>query len=179
MDIAWCSPGNGRATASPESSAGPLQGRIGRRVCEIERCTRMTLSGSPPPPTILDCARADDLVGCTSPPYGRQPDTQPSPFLPRDRLTPPSRAGALNRTPATVKPATPRRRPTRPVAATVGVAPRAPASMKNSKPSTRPPREKDRTPLVRASALLLMAGLLYLLWPSAETAYLAMESVIR
>ncbi|WP_205749446.1 hypothetical protein, partial [Burkholderia cepacia] len=68
---------------------------------------------------------------------------------------------------------------TRPVAATVGVAPRAPASMKNSKPPTRLPREKDRTPLVRAGALLLMAGLLYLLWPSAETAYLAMESVIR
>ncbi|MBY4767448.1 hypothetical protein [Burkholderia ambifaria] len=38
---------------------------------------------------------------------------------------------------------------------------------------------KDRTPMVRAGALLLMAGLLYLLWPSAETAYLAMESVIR
>ncbi|MET3823350.1 hypothetical protein ACVK00_004985 [Burkholderia sp. PvR073] len=35
---------------------------------------------------------------------------------------------------------------------------------------------KDRTPMVRAGALLLMAGLL---WPSAETAYLAMESVIR
>ncbi|WP_201752456.1 hypothetical protein [Burkholderia pyrrocinia] len=40
-------------------------------------------------------------------------------------------------------------------------------------------REKDRTPLVRAGALLLMAGLLYLLWPSAEIAYLAMESVVR
>ncbi|WP_204356195.1 hypothetical protein [Burkholderia sp. JP2-270] len=42
-----------------------------------------------------------------------------------------------------------------------------------------PSRNKDRTPLVRAGALLLMAGLLYLLWPSAETAYLAMESVLR
>lgn len=51
--------------------------------------------------------------------------------------------------------------------------------MKKSKQPTRPPREKDRTPLVRAGAWLLMAGLLYMLWPSAETAYLAMESVIR
>ncbi|MEN2473714.1 hypothetical protein [Burkholderia sp. GS2Y] len=51
--------------------------------------------------------------------------------------------------------------------------------MKRFKQPVRPPRDKDRTPLVRASALLLMAGLLYLLWPSAETAYLAMESVIR
>ncbi|VWC97676.1 hypothetical protein [Burkholderia contaminans] len=51
--------------------------------------------------------------------------------------------------------------------------------MKKSNPSTRPPREKDHTSLARAGALLLMAGLLYLLWPSAETAYLAMESVIR
>ncbi|WP_412529981.1 hypothetical protein [Burkholderia lata] len=51
--------------------------------------------------------------------------------------------------------------------------------MKKSKPSTRPPHHKDRMPLARAGALLLMAGLLYLLWPSAETAYLAMESVIR
>uniref|UniRef100_A0A0H2XP36 Uncharacterized protein n=1 Tax=Burkholderia orbicola (strain AU 1054) TaxID=331271 RepID=A0A0H2XP36_BURO1 len=42
-----------------------------------------------------------------------------------------------------------------------------------------PPRDKDRTPLIRAGAWLLMAGLLYMLWPSAETAYLAMESVIR
>jgi hypothetical protein len=40
-------------------------------------------------------------------------------------------------------------------------------------------RDKDRTPVVRACALLLMAGLLYLLWPSAEVAYLAMESVVR
>ncbi|MCU9952016.1 MULTISPECIES: hypothetical protein [Burkholderia] len=51
--------------------------------------------------------------------------------------------------------------------------------MKRLKPPTRPPRNKDRTPLVRAGALLLMAGLLYLLWPSAETAYVAMESVVR
>ncbi|CAB3965895.1 hypothetical protein LGM89_22420 [Burkholderia sp. AU31624] len=51
--------------------------------------------------------------------------------------------------------------------------------MKNSKQPPRPPQHKDRTPLARAGALLLMAGLLYLLWPSAETAYLAMESVIR
>ncbi|AIO43090.1 MULTISPECIES: hypothetical protein [Burkholderia] len=50
--------------------------------------------------------------------------------------------------------------------------------MKKSKQPTHP-RDKDRTPFVRAGALLLMAGLLYLLWPSAETAYLAMESVIR
>lgn len=69
--------------------------------------------------------------------------------------------------------------PTRPVAATVGVAHRAPASMKKPNQPIRPPRNKDRTPLVRAGALLLMAGLLYLLWPSAETAYLAMESVLR
>ncbi|WP_175888595.1 MULTISPECIES: hypothetical protein [Burkholderia] len=51
--------------------------------------------------------------------------------------------------------------------------------MKKSKQLTHSPRDKDRTPLVRAGAWLLMAGLLYLLWPSAETAYLAMESVIR
>ncbi|CAB3771859.1 MULTISPECIES: hypothetical protein [Burkholderia] len=51
--------------------------------------------------------------------------------------------------------------------------------MKKLKPPLRPPRDKDRTPLVRAGALLLMAGLLYLLWPSAETACLAMESVLR
>ncbi|MCA8019078.1 hypothetical protein [Burkholderia metallica] len=51
--------------------------------------------------------------------------------------------------------------------------------MKNPKQPPRPPHDKDRTPLARAGALLLMAGLLYLLWPSAETAYLAMESVIR
>ncbi|MDN7853989.1 hypothetical protein [Burkholderia seminalis] len=53
--------------------------------------------------------------------------------------------------------------------------------MKNSNPPTRPApqRDKDRTPLVRAGAWLLMVGLLYLLWPSAETAYLAMESMIR
>ncbi|WP_321882472.1 hypothetical protein [Burkholderia cepacia] len=35
MDIAWCSPGNGQAAAPPEISAGPLQGRTVRRVCEI------------------------------------------------------------------------------------------------------------------------------------------------
>jgi len=35
MDIAWCSPGNGQAAALPEISAGPLQGRTVRRVCEI------------------------------------------------------------------------------------------------------------------------------------------------
>jgi hypothetical protein len=84
-----------------------------------------------PSPTILDCARADDLVGCTSPPYGRQPDTQPSLLF--DTARPAHRAvarRALNRTPAPVKPATPRRRPTRPVAATVGAAPFAPASLK-------------------------------------------------
>lgn len=52
-------------------------------------------------------------------------------------------------------------------------------SMKNSKQPPRPPHHKDHTSLARAGALLLMAGLLYLLWPSAETAYLAMESVIR
>ena len=51
--------------------------------------------------------------------------------------------------------------------------------MKNPKQPPRPPHDKDCTPLARAGALLLMAGLLYLLWPSAETAYLAMESVIR
>ncbi|WP_185658267.1 hypothetical protein [Burkholderia sp. Bp8992] len=51
--------------------------------------------------------------------------------------------------------------------------------MMKSKQSPRPSHHKDRTPFVRAGALLLMAGLLYLLWPSAETAYLAMESVIR
>ncbi|HDR9583470.1 TPA: hypothetical protein QDC22_000858 [Burkholderia stabilis] len=51
--------------------------------------------------------------------------------------------------------------------------------MKNSKQPTRTPRDKDRTPQARAGALLLMAGLLYLLWPSAETACLALESVIR
>lgn len=61
----------------------------------------------------------------------------------------------------------------------VGVAHLAPASMKKSKQPIHSPRDKDRTPLVRAGAWLLMAGLLYLLWPSAETAYLAMESVIR
>ncbi|POZ80736.1 hypothetical protein C3743_34225 [Burkholderia contaminans] len=55
----------------------------------------------------------------------------------------------------------------------------APASMKKPKQPPRTPHHKDRTPLARAGALLLMAGLLYLLWPSAETAYLAMESVIR
>ncbi|WP_185640925.1 MULTISPECIES: hypothetical protein [unclassified Burkholderia] len=51
--------------------------------------------------------------------------------------------------------------------------------MKKLKQHFRILGEIDRTPLVRAGALLLMAGLLYLLWPSAETAYLAMESVIR
>ncbi|MEN8514632.1 MULTISPECIES: hypothetical protein [Burkholderia] len=51
--------------------------------------------------------------------------------------------------------------------------------MKKPNPPIPSPRDKDRTPLVRAGALLLMAGLLYLLWPSAETAYLAMESVLR
>ncbi len=51
--------------------------------------------------------------------------------------------------------------------------------MKKSTQSPRPSHHKDRMPLVRAGAWLLMAGLLYLLWPSAETAYLAMESVIR
>ncbi|EKS9797689.1 MULTISPECIES: hypothetical protein [Burkholderia] len=51
--------------------------------------------------------------------------------------------------------------------------------MKKPKQPPRTPHHKDRTPLARAGALLLMAGLLYLLWPSAETAYLAMESVIR
>jgi len=38
---------------------------------------------------------------------------------------------------------------------------------------------KDRTPVVRACALLLMACLLYLLWPSAEVARLALESAVR
>ncbi|NTX28627.1 hypothetical protein HT746_16065 [Burkholderia pyrrocinia] len=51
--------------------------------------------------------------------------------------------------------------------------------MKKPNQPIPPSRDKDRTPLVRAGALLLMAGLLYLLWPSAETAYLAMESVVR
>ncbi|MDR6498373.1 uncharacterized membrane protein HdeD (DUF308 family) [Burkholderia ambifaria] len=51
--------------------------------------------------------------------------------------------------------------------------------MKKPNPPIPSSRNKDRTPLVRAGALLLMAGLLYLLWPSAETAYLAMESVLR
>lgn len=81
--------------------------------------------------------------------------------------------------PCPVKPATPRRRPIRPVAATVGVAHVAPASMKKLKQHIRTLREKDSTPVVRAGALLLMAGLLYLLWPSAEVARLALESVVR
>ena len=51
--------------------------------------------------------------------------------------------------------------------------------MKKLKQHIRTLNDMDRTPLARAGALLLMAGLLYLLWPSAETAYLAMESVIR
>jgi len=40
-------------------------------------------------------------------------------------------------------------------------------------------RDDHLAPLVRAGAWLLMVGLLYLLWPSAETAYLAMESMIH
>ncbi|MEY8172989.1 hypothetical protein [Burkholderia multivorans] len=37
----------------------------------------------------------------------------------------------------------------------------------------------DRTLLARACALLSMAALLYLMWPSAEIARLAMESTLR
>ncbi|MGU7811931.1 hypothetical protein [Burkholderia sp. AW49-1] len=51
--------------------------------------------------------------------------------------------------------------------------------MKKLKQHIRTLSDMDSTPLARVCALLLMAGLLYLLWPSAETAYLAMESVIR
>jgi phosphotransferase system glucose/maltose/N-acetylglucosamine-specific IIC component len=55
----------------------------------------------------------------------------------------------------------------------------APASMKNLKQRIRVLRDKDPTPLVRACALLLMAALLYLLWPSAEIACIALESAMR
>ncbi|WP_353255008.1 hypothetical protein [Burkholderia anthina] len=51
--------------------------------------------------------------------------------------------------------------------------------MKKLKQHIRTLREKDSTPVVRAGALLLMAGLLYLLWPSVEVARLALESVVR
>lgn len=51
--------------------------------------------------------------------------------------------------------------------------------MKKLKQHIRTLSEKDRTPVVRAGALLLMAGLLYLLWPSAEVARLAMESMVH
>ncbi|EGC99853.1 hypothetical protein NUV26_21570 [Burkholderia pseudomultivorans] len=40
-------------------------------------------------------------------------------------------------------------------------------------------RDDHRAPLMRACALLMMAALLYLLWPSAEIACLAMESALR
>ena len=50
--------------------------------------------------------------------------------------------------------------------------------MKNSKQPPAPAAQRPHAAGARR-ALLLMAGLLYLLWPSAETAYLAMESVIR
>ncbi|MBR8057395.1 hypothetical protein [Burkholderia dolosa] len=51
--------------------------------------------------------------------------------------------------------------------------------MKNLKQRIRVLRDKDPTPLVRACALLLMAALLYLLWPSAEIACIALESAMR
>ncbi|KWH04473.1 hypothetical protein WT58_23285 [Burkholderia territorii] len=55
----------------------------------------------------------------------------------------------------------------------------APAIMKKLKQHIRTLSEIDRTPVMRVCALLLMAALLYLLWPSAEVARLALESVVR
>ncbi|WP_167358010.1 hypothetical protein [Burkholderia territorii] len=51
--------------------------------------------------------------------------------------------------------------------------------MKKLKQHIRTLNEIDRTPVMRVCALLLMAALLYLLWPSAEVARLALESVVR